>query len=107
MLTTRPDAKRCTDVPDARRIMPYLMPTRTEATVGFEQALDVTHTLALLEQFNARRVGPKATLFHVYLWAIAKTLTDWPRLNRFVAGGAHWQRDGVWLLEEHASATEI
>ncbi len=97
MLTTRPDATRCTDVSPSRAIMPFLMPTRTESQVGFEQQLDLTKTQAFIDAWNAEHPARKVTLFHLFLFSVSKTLQRWPRLNRFVSGGRIWQRDGVWV----------
>lgn len=97
MLTTRSDATRCTDVKPSRAIMPFLMPTRTESTVGFEQELDLTKTQAFIDRWNAAHPERKISVFHVFLYAVAKSYAEWPRLNRFVSGGRLWQRDGVYV----------
>jgi len=55
--TDRPAA---TDVPPARRIMPFIMRSRNESAVYFEQELDLTRTLPFLEQFNAAHPETKA-----------------------------------------------
>jgi len=97
MLTTRPDGTLVKNLSATRAIMPLLMETRTESTVYFEQELDVTETLRFVERHNAAHPTERITLFHVFMWAMASTLHDRPRLNRFVSGGRIYQRDGVWL----------
>ncbi|MBL8919349.1 MAG: hypothetical protein JNJ54_10840 [Myxococcaceae bacterium] len=97
MLFTRPDAKRCTDVNPSRAIMPFLMPTRTESTVQFEQELDLTKTQAFVDRWNEAHPEQRITVFHVFLSALAWSFEEWPRLNRFVSGGRLWQRDGVYV----------
>lgn len=97
MLFTRSDARRCTDVKPSRAIMPFLMPTRTESTVQFEQQLDLTKTQAFIDAWNARHPERKITVFHVFLSAAAHAFVEWPNLNRFVSGGRLWQRDGVYV----------
>ena len=72
-----------------RRIMPTLMPTRTESVVYFEQELELGHTLRWLEE------RPELRLFHLVLAAYVRTLAERPQLNRFVAGGKVYQRDGI------------
>lgn len=74
-----------------RRIMPYLMPTRSESIVFFEQKADVTETLPFLDSFR-QATGLRATLTHLVIWAVVQTLKERPRLNRFVAGGKLYQR---------------
>jgi len=97
-LFRRFDGTPVPNLPATRRIMPFLMPTKTESLVYFRQVLDVTSTLAFLERRNAERAGrPKATLFHVYLFAAARAINERPGLNRFISGRRIWQRNAVWI----------
>ncbi|MBI3180870.1 MAG: hypothetical protein HYZ28_01865 [Myxococcales bacterium] len=95
-LFSRPDGKLATGVPPSRRIMPYIMRTRNESAVYFEQEVDITRTLEFIERFNATRPR-RITLFHVFLWAAVRVLRERPRLNRFVSGNRIYQRDGIWI----------
>ena len=88
----RVDGERVDDLSPTRAVMPYLMRTRTESAVYLEQRLDLDGTVAFLA-----RQGGGADVFHVVLWAAAQTLSRRPHLNRFVAGGRLYQRDGVWI----------
>jgi len=80
-----------------RRIMPYIMRGRNESIAFFESAVDVTRTEEFLDECNRGRTDDRATLFHVVLWALARTLDEFPHLNRFVAGGRMYQRRGIWI----------
>ena len=84
------------DVPAYRRMMPFLMKGRNEAAVTFAQRIDVTEAEALVERLR-REHELHVTLFHVILWAGTQTIDRRPRMNRFVAGGRIWQRDGIWF----------
>jgi hypothetical protein len=54
--------------------------------------------LELVETVNRDRPPDRRlTLFHLILRAAVKVLDERPRLNRFVAGGRLWQRDGIWI----------
>jgi hypothetical protein len=77
--------------------MPFIMPTRNESAVYFEQWIDLTHTNAFLERWNAAHPHRKATVFHVFIWAAVRGLSQRPRLNRFVVGSRIWQRRGIFL----------
>ena len=92
----RPDGDLCTDVPAARRIMPFIMRTRVESQVFFEQDVDLSRTLPWLEALRVR-TGLRATLLHLVVHAIGRTIAERPRLNRFVAGRRIWQRRGIWV----------
>jgi hypothetical protein len=89
--STRPDGTPARNVPGYRRFMPALMPTRAGSSVFFEQRARLDRTLAFVDDHE------HATLFHVVLWALVRTLAERPHLNRFVAGGRLWQRDGIWI----------
>lgn len=85
------------ELPATRRIMPFLMRTRNESVVYFEQRPDLTRTEDFLRRYNDAHTDgqARATLFHVVTWACARVLHERPRLNRFVAGGRIYQRDAV------------
>src|SRR5438552_3507938 len=94
----RPDATPVESVHPVRRIMPFLMPTKNGAFVLFEQQVPVEPARRFLTTLNAERSPERAvTLFHLVLRAIGVALTEFPRLNRFVAGSRLYQRRGIWL----------
>ena len=95
-LFRRPDGTLARDVLPTRKIMPYLMPQRSQSTVYFEQTLDLTRTLEFIERHNARGQG-KIGVFHVFIHAAVKAMDARPRLNRFTMGGRVYQRDGIWV----------
>jgi hypothetical protein len=97
MFWSRSDARRARDVPAYRRLMPYLMKGANESAVYFDLPVDVTRTRSFIEGFNAAHPETRITLFHVVLWAAVRTLERRPRLNRFIAGGKLWERDGIWI----------
>jgi hypothetical protein len=103
MLWTRPDGSKVRDVSALRRFMPYLLRTRNESYVLFEQELDLTRTLRYLAAANAgsQGAGPaddsSLKLFHVILCAMARLFARRPQLNRFVAGGTLYQRRHIEL----------
>lgn len=92
----RKDADLVRDVPAYRRIMPFIMRTRTESAVHFEQSLDAGPGLAFLEAWNAAH-EQRISFLHLVLWALAQTLHERPRLNRFTMGRRLWQRRGVFI----------
>src|SRR5262245_35573695 len=81
-----------------RRIMPFVMPTRNGAFVLFEQDIPTAPLLPVLERLNAGRPAERRiTLFHCVLRGIGVALTEFPRLNRFVAGSRLYDRRGIWI----------
>lgn len=94
----RSDGARVAPLHPMRRIMPFLMPGRNEAFVLFEQVIDAEPPGRHLAELNAGRPPERAvTLFHLVLRAIGLVLTEFPRLNRFVAGSHLYDRNGIWL----------
>jgi hypothetical protein len=89
----RRDATPVAELPALRRIVPYVMPTRGEATVYFQQRIEADRLVPWLADQNTDR-GPedRITLFHVVLTGIARTLMLRPEVNRFVAGRRTYAR---------------
>lgn len=93
-----------------RKILPFIMRTRTEASVYLRQDFDMTRTLEYLEEQKA--AGRSIRLFHIFLCAAVRTIALRPELNRFVAGRRLYQRKGIWIsfivkkqLDEKAAST--
>jgi len=79
-------------------MMPYLMPTRNEAYVLFAQEIDAAPTRALAGELNAARSPDRpVTQFHMLLRGLTRVFAEFPRMNRFVVGGRHYDRDGIWI----------
>ena len=92
---SRPDADLVTDVPPTRRIMPFIMPTRNQSLVFFDMDIDANAVDADVARF--RQQGLPASIMHLVAIAATRILAERPRMNRFVAGGRHWQRRGIWI----------
>jgi hypothetical protein len=98
MFGRRADARQVEHLSRTRRIMPYLSPRRNDSLVYFTTEIEVGPALAFLEEQNEHRSDDdRITLFHLYLKAAANAFHERPGVNRFVAGGRLWQRDGVWI----------
>ena len=75
--------------------LPYLMPTRTEAAIYFEQEFDVTKTLEYVSRKRAEASGPKITFFYIILYAAIRVIAQRPKLNRFISGYRYYQRNRI------------
>jgi len=91
----RPDGDLVTNVPPTRRIMPFIMPTRNESLVFFDMDIDAKAIDADVARF--REQGLPTSIMHLVAVAAVRILAERPRMNRFVAGGRHWQRRGIWI----------
>jgi len=93
-LFSRKDGDLVTDVPPSRRIMPFIMRTRNESAVSFEQSIDAAPALAFIAEWNASHPR-RISFFHLLVRATVETLHERPRLNRFTMGGLTYQRRGI------------
>jgi hypothetical protein len=96
-LFRRADGEYVEKVPAYRRIMPFIMPTRTESAVYFEQKIDATRGLSFIAEWNERLPDQKITFLHILMYGAIKALHERPRLNRFTMGGHLYQRRGIWV----------
>ena len=78
----------------ARRMMFYIMPTRTESQCFFDVWFDATELMAYLEEAKPR-FGANVT--HAVVAAAEIGLATNPRMNRFVAGKRLYQRKGRFV----------
>lgn len=91
--TGRPDGDLLRTHP-IRRLMFYIMPTRTESVVYFDSAVDATALQAYLDAAHAK-FGAHVT--HALVGAVAVGLAENPAMNKFVAGKRLYQRRGRWI----------
>jgi hypothetical protein len=92
----RADGDVAKDVPATRRIMPFIMKTRNESAVYFEQHINMGQTQPFIKQLRDK-TGHHVTLLHLVIWSIGQVLNERPRLNRFAAGCRIYQRRGIWV----------
>ena len=92
----RPDGNFVKNLPNTRRIMPFLMHGRMESTVYYEQHIEVEKAWKYVEDFS-KETGLKSSILHLVIWRAAQVLKQRTNLNRFVAGRRIWQHDGIWI----------
>ena len=88
--TSRSDGTPVQGLHPYRRIMQYIMPTRNESLVYFDVQVGASALLAYLDRNREKGI----TLIHVLVAALAQTLDDNPKMNRFVSGRRLYQRKG-------------
>jgi len=103
-MTTNTRRRRLGDRPDGRRlrtlspfylIIPYIMRTRVDAQDYFEDRVDIAPAEAWLRKQRER--GRRFGLLHLMVAAVVRTLSQWPRLNRFVAGQRVYARNEILI----------
>ncbi len=93
----RRDARWVRELDGLHAIMPHLMPKRTDAEVYLNAKMDVTDTLSYIEEKNRSEEEYRATLFHCFVMAIARTIRLRPLLNRYISGRRVYQRDEITM----------
>lgn len=77
--------------------MPYLLPNRTDNEAFVNESVDLSAVNAFLEKKNADNPDYKYTIFHVVAAALAKTIYQRPKLNRFIQGHRLYERNEILL----------
>lgn len=95
MYWNRNDGTLVPGLPLNRRAMPYIMRTRPESAFYFQYDVQLTKTDDFLSSFNDMHPDTAADVLHVALYALRDVYVRYPTLNRFVAGGRIYDRNGI------------
>ena len=93
----RRDARWVSEAPALLKIMPHLMPNRTDCEVYLNDTIDATELVKFLEKKNAEHPEYKTTLFHAFVVCVARMLKERPKMNYFVQGRRLYERDDIFL----------
>ena len=91
----RPDGTYIGGLHFFTRMLPFLMPTRTEACIYFEQEFNVTKTLKYIRKRIKEKNEVKPSLFDIILYASLRAIALRPKMNRFVSGYRYYQRNRI------------
>ena len=69
-------------------ILPYTKPARTDSVIVFEQEYDITKTLRYIQEKNVK-------FTRIFLYAMLRSITLMPKINRFVSGLRYYQRNRI------------
>jgi len=92
----RKDRNITREIAPYRRMLAHVTPSRDQASVFFTQTIDVTETLAWIED-EKQRTGRKMSFLMVYMAAVGRMLHANPRINRYVSGWKFYERSDVTL----------
>jgi len=92
--TSRPDGTLVKKLHPYRRIMSYIMPTKAESVVYFDEYINAEPLLDYIKQANERfSVG----MTHCLVSGISIALLRNPMMNRFIAGHRLYERKGSYI----------
>jgi hypothetical protein len=94
--TSRPDGTFVKNLHKYRQMMFYIMPTRNESVVYFDEYVDAEKLLEYLPK-AAEQFGTDVDVTHATVAACALGFAENPRMNQFVKGYRLYERDGIWL----------
>lgn len=90
----RKDAKRIKDIDGLSQILLDLKPNRCDSDVFIEQNMDVTELVKYIEKVK-KKGNSDVTYFHAFVTAIAKTIYNRPKLNRFIANRHVYEHNDI------------
>ena len=93
----RPDGTRVRDLDSMHVFMPYMLPNRTDNEAFIQESVDLSAINEFLAKKNAENPEYKYTIFHAVTAAIAKTIYQRPKLNRFITGRRLYERNEILL----------
>jgi len=76
-------------------MLPYLMPTRSDAVIYFETEYDVTNTLKYIREKRKSGSELKVSMFYLILYSAVRVIAQRPKMNRFVSGHRYYQRNRI------------
>lgn len=96
IFTNRPDGYLVDDGDPMNLIIPYMMRSRIESQIYYKYHIPYDTISEYIK--SKRRAGIKITFFNVLVAAIQRTMSERPKMNRFVAGRRIYQRKSFEVL---------
>ncbi len=93
---SRPDGTFVKNLHKYRTMMFYVMPTRNESVVYFDEYVDAEAIQGYVERAS-EKFGTDVGLTHAVVAATATGFAENPRMNQFVMGYRLYRRDGIWV----------
>ena len=95
MFKKRKGARYLKTLTPMERIMPHVMPKRSDAQVYFTDDIDCTAIDAYIAEKKAQ--GIEMTYLDIFVAASVRLYAKRPALNRFVMGGRIFANDKIWV----------
>jgi hypothetical protein len=93
----RSDGRLVRGLSHTRRAMPYFMRGRNESVVYFEQDITLHKTDRFIRDWNQANPNLRIDVFQMVVWGLRDGMTRNANVNRFVAGGRLYDRNGIWF----------
>jgi len=76
------------------KMIPFIMKTRVDALVYFEERIEIDHTEAYIREQRAN-FKKNISFLHIVIAAMVRTMSQKPGLNRFIAGQRIFARNEI------------
>ena len=93
MFGYRNDGKRIKTIDPVMRLVPHIMPERSDAQVWTVLDVNCEHLDSFI--FEKRRLGDRYSYMHLVIAAIVRVLALRPKLNRFIMNGRIFKRNDI------------
>ena len=93
-LFDRPDGKHLKKLSHYNRIIPFVMPKRVNSTVQYSEVISIDEALAVLKELNNEH-GTNAGIMDLVMAAFVRTISQRPKINRFVFGKKIYARNEI------------
>lgn len=91
----RPDGRIVKNIPPIQKIMPYIMKTRTDSMVMYDDTFDCAVMDAYIKEKEAQ--GIKMSYMHILIAGVVRMIALRPQLNRFVVKGRVYTRHKIYV----------
>ncbi|XMB86698.1 2-oxo acid dehydrogenase subunit E2 [Mycoplasmatota bacterium WC44] len=112
-LFDRPDGEHLKKLSHYNRIIPFVMPKRVDSTAQFSQKLCIDEAEKVLREMNEEH-GLNAGIMDLVMAAFVRTISQKPKVNRFVMGKKIFARTEISSslalkkeMNENAETTEM
>jgi len=78
------------------KIIPFIMKTRVDALVYFEDKIEIDHTETYIRE-QRKNFKKNISFLHIVIAAIIRTMSQKPGLNRFIAGQRIFARNEILI----------
>ena len=91
----RYDGRRVRNSDPTNVIIPFIMRDRNDSEVFFDAEVDISKIDELVRE--KRKNGEEARLLDYIIAIIVRTISQYPRMNRFIAGRRCFARDNILI----------
>lgn len=94
-LINRYDGRRLRTIGPFVKMIPYIMPKRSDAHVFSKMIIETNTINAYIKE--KYKQGLRLTYLHLFIAVFVRIIAQRPKLNRFVMNNRYYARNGIWI----------